>query len=390
MSQKGGTNRVRDIGSQETSIRSEVARKNVDHRLRSSFFLRFSKEFIQRAIEDRRVVSVFVENIPSRWSSIDLLHELSRASRIMDIFISGKLSGDDIRYGRDLRIVVVSWKNPFESVPGNGNLGETVAGGGIRGQLYKGVSFAQAADIFDEGLPAIRACKLGVSNPKSVAGSVSNIVFEPKSDWLNRFKTYAFGVLSEGVIVEEVEQCLSSKIKQDIGIKLIEGPHVLLKFKSRDSMITCVESEEVWNWEFFYLLKKWENGDGTSHRHCMLNIYGVPPIAWCDDFFSQIAIRFGSFIGLHNQINNSSHLTVAKVHISTTCVEPIKRDFRLSIGDRCFDIFVVEAQPMYALDRSFVNNLDVLSNKNGGSSSRNSCLKEDTYFEALLDLFWAK
>ncbi|KAJ4828725.1 hypothetical protein Tsubulata_033120 [Turnera subulata] len=140
-----------------------------------------------------------------------------------------------------------------------------------------------------------------------------SIVFKPTPERLNSLKSYAFAVVKEGYPLRKIGGLVSSLCTQKA---------------------VC-----------FDLLKEWDSGDCASHRLCGLNIHGVPPIAWCSEFFGHVAVRFG-------QIHQIS--------------------FDVEIDDKLFNVFANEA-----LSRSPIVTEGGKISNNGSTSSSNEGFGHD-------------
>ncbi|KAJ4824527.1 hypothetical protein Tsubulata_006941 [Turnera subulata] len=238
-------------------------RQETNQRAKPTFFSKWSREYVQKAIDEGRAHTVYVENIPSGWAMSDIYREMSRFGSVMDVCVPGKLSWNGIRYG-------------FVRFETRGKVEDLV---------------------------------MKVNKQGAIAGV---------------FKELA------GV---------------DVSVKLLGGEYILVGFASKSAMEACINKGEQWLGNYFQMFKEWGENDHATHHLCWLNVYGTPPHAWCEEFFQQIAIRDGKFVQLSNDSDNGCNLEVARIQILTTYKEPIMRAYKALIGDRCFEVSVVEAQP---------------------------------------------
>ncbi|KAJ4841713.1 hypothetical protein Tsubulata_002994 [Turnera subulata] len=342
-----------------------------------SGFSKYSRKLIQRAIEDGRVVSVFVEKIPSGWQSSDLYRELSKAGTVMDVFIPGKLSRNGIRFGfvkfenRGGVTTIIDYINKscngmlhaniaknrsWKSTPGNSSRPDkhyTLArsSGGraehvkedtmdrrrrfLVGKRTDARTFAQVTDY---------RARVTEAAPAANDNKGFSFVFTPTSDCINRLKACAFGMVKDNIPIDEIARGFTMISNSQIRIKRLGGVYVLVDFGSKDAMDACVSHKDAWFSEFFDMFREWKQGDCATHRECILNVHGVPPQAWNEDFFRLIAVRFGSFIKLHNSFDRSDYLEMAKVSIITTCRQPISRTFKVLINGLEYEVSAVEVQ----------------------------------------------
>ncbi|KAJ4821785.1 hypothetical protein Tsubulata_019845 [Turnera subulata] len=90
---------LKQSSSRGTRTGGSMKRSSSEQEKRPSFFSKQSRDFIRREEEAGRVRTVFLENIPTRWSSIDVYKEMSMCGHVMDIYIPVKLSWNGVRYG---------------------------------------------------------------------------------------------------------------------------------------------------------------------------------------------------------------------------------------------------------------------------------------------------
>ncbi|KAJ4836398.1 hypothetical protein Tsubulata_039458 [Turnera subulata] len=172
--------------------------------------------------------------------------------------------------------------------------------------------------------------------------------------------------MSEGCSFRKIVGLVSSSLKQEVEIKFLGGFYVILKLSSREAMLECLNSCEFRKRGYFDLLKEWELEDCASHRLGWINIHGVPPAAWCSDFFSQVAIRFGQFIRCHNELESSSDLSMARVLVLTTYKNPLSRSFEVAVGSKIFNAFAVDAPVTGSLDFEIHTGVRMCSNQTLG------------------------
>ncbi|KAJ4839744.1 hypothetical protein Tsubulata_044185 [Turnera subulata] len=194
-----------------------------------------------------------------------------------------------------------------------------------------------------------------------------SFVFTPTSDCINRLKACAFGMVKDNIPIDEIARRFTMISNSQIRIKRLGGVYVLVDFGSKDAMDACVSHKDAWFSEVFDMFREWKQGDCATHRECILNVHGVPPQAWNEDFFRLIAVRFGSFVKLHNSFDRSDYLEMAKVSIITTCRQPISRTFKVLINGLEYEVSVVEVQQPPMEEASWCIG--------GGSSSANGSEK---------------
>ncbi|KAJ4833477.1 hypothetical protein Tsubulata_008067 [Turnera subulata] len=299
-------------------------------RTKPLFFFRWSREAIQQAEEDDKIRTIYLENLPSGWVPSDIYCEMSKFGVVMDIFIPGKLSWNGVRYGFVRRHGGRSARGVMgkEAIPFRPWAREFV----LDGKVKEGRSFSQAVASESGNDSGKVGERIGDQDGNGVA-----VAFNSTNVCMEKLKSCAFGIVSSDVVTYNV----CSRIKS----LTMGGNHVPLAFKSREVMLACLKSGVLSESGLFEWLKPWEEGDCATNRSCWVNIYGIPPQARCEKFFRLITVRFGSFIKLHNSLEENNDLEVAKVLVLTTYKESIECFFKAMINNWCYEIRVVDVQP---------------------------------------------
>ncbi|KAJ4847426.1 hypothetical protein Tsubulata_006531 [Turnera subulata] len=154
----------------------------------------------------------------------------------------------------------------------------------------------------------------------------------------------AFGVITEGSDIGVLGRNLPVLLRKVVQVKMLGGNCILVVFQSREEMLSCVDVVDSWNNGSLILFRAWKDRDCATSRVCCLNVYGVPPHAWTEDFFNLIAVRFGRYVKLHNNLENINSLGVARALISITYRGPISRSSKTEIGEKFFDANLSEDQ----------------------------------------------
>ncbi|KAJ4822574.1 hypothetical protein Tsubulata_021481 [Turnera subulata] len=63
------------------------------------YFSKWSRKYVDNAINNLEATSVFVENIPARWLPTDIHLFLSKFGDILDVFLPNKLTKSGLRFG---------------------------------------------------------------------------------------------------------------------------------------------------------------------------------------------------------------------------------------------------------------------------------------------------
>ncbi|KAJ4832938.1 hypothetical protein Tsubulata_022986 [Turnera subulata] len=123
------------------------------------------------------------------------------------------------------------------------------------------------------------------------------------------------------------------------------GKSVLIQFNAITDLDSCCNRVPDWINSYFEVFKIWEDGDFPSDRVCWVHVFGTPPQAWNADFFSLIAVRFGSLLHVDLTHSGGNRIDVAKLMILTSDMMLIHSSFSVPINGKSFTINVEEAQP---------------------------------------------
>ncbi|KAJ4849585.1 hypothetical protein Tsubulata_019352, partial [Turnera subulata] len=264
-----------------------------------------------------RAINVYVENIPSHWSPIGMHRIMSKYGVVMDVFLPRKLSWNGVRHG------FVRFKN----------------NGYVLGIIKK-----HNAIVTEEGRPKANRAR-SMAEPRKEDRRKKDVGIPKVADEKGMLKACAFDILRSNTVTYDLCSRINSLIDSVVDVKALGSNHFLLAFDSREDMSTCLKSGLLSDSGIFEWLKPWEEGDCATNRLCCVNIYGAPPQACCEEVFSQVIIRFGSFIKLHNSLEDSNDLEVAKVLVSTTYKDSIQRSYKAKINNHVYDIRVIDVQP---------------------------------------------
>ncbi|KAJ4847405.1 hypothetical protein Tsubulata_049351 [Turnera subulata] len=380
---------LKQSSSRGTRTEGSVKRSSSEQEKRPSFFSKQSREFIRREEEARRVITVFLENIPSRWSSIDVYKEMSMCGHVMDIF-PGKLSWNGVRYGfvrfenqgtmgeivehinrrsndmlcanlaKKSRILATSNRDPkgkAKVVPTDHHQDRLRA---LGGKMKDGFSFSQAV-------------KLEPSQPKDQNRMVDkvdvNLVFHSPDECTKKLKACALAVIKDGIVSYDICKRVRNAIDATVDVKNLGGSYVLIAFESRNTMLACLNAGVLGDLGILDEIKAWDEGDCARNRVVWVNVYRVPPEAWCNEFFRQVTTAFGNYIKLYNSLDGSNDLSVAKVQILTTRKHYLEGCSKVRINGRMFDIRIEEVSTPYPFEMQSPLDIQIRSPRSGPSSS---------------------
>ncbi|PPD75527.1 hypothetical protein GOBAR_DD27547 [Gossypium barbadense] len=89
------------------------------------------------------------------------------------------------------------------------------------------------------------------------------------------------------------------------------------------------------------------NDDGMSNcRRTWLMCYGIPPHVWSKGTFHNIACHWGKFLRVDKDTENRVSLFRGSIEIITDHLQKIDKVIDLQVGDKCFEVRIVEIDPV--------------------------------------------
>ncbi|KAJ4844434.1 hypothetical protein Tsubulata_030254 [Turnera subulata] len=291
-----------------------------------------------------------------RWNHTDILLVLGRYGDVMDVFIPHKASKSGVRIG------FLCFRNDLDVNHLVENINKvSVDDGFLRSNVARNrngshPNIARLAPTLSRQNGAVDKCFVNERQSFSqVAGSSSSVPhgasdgglqFTSKGVTKDLLRSCAFGVLKEPMAPDDVLELFHvNQVSLEISVKPMGGKAVLVFFRRYEELMSVVHANWTWIKESFDIFRPWSNGDSASNRMCWINVYGIPPHAWCNKFFDLISIHFGLCVKPEKPLLEASNIDVARIQILTTLKEPIYKKFQVSVNGKAFDIVIVESQP---------------------------------------------
>ncbi|KAJ4825486.1 hypothetical protein Tsubulata_030264 [Turnera subulata] len=312
-------------------------------------FSKWTKKRIQNIIDNQGVINLYVENLPSRWTAIDVLLFLSRFGEVIDIYIPVKRA----RNGRRFGFVRFSACNDIQPLISSINLVK-VENGTLQALIAHGRPISRKPPHLKSNPPLppppsntinkrsfAETVKVTTSVPSSNLNCVidkASISFTPlqsETEWLSKS---AFGVLSEPMDFQIVSKLFHDHGHHDIKICELGGDSVLIQFPTPTAMHEFIESNSDWVSNFFDLLRAWQLNDGATNRKVWVRAKGIPLHAWSNGFFHTLVSRFGSLISVAPITENKTSLEYAYLQVITTIHKPILWDISVLIHGITFHV----------------------------------------------------
>ncbi|KAJ4828478.1 hypothetical protein Tsubulata_047979 [Turnera subulata] len=326
------------------------------------YFSKWSRKTVLNAIDNNLLISIYVTNFPARWVPMDLHLVMSRYGEVMDVYIPRKPNRDAKRYA------FVRFKNntptqhltqrinslhvdgiPLEaSVAKNRRIstGKPAAPTNVPGANGPGAtrvtnpnhkSFAEAVSGNSAGNISLRQTTL--PTPPTL-----NKIFFPKNSSPAWLETCALGVLKKPIPFKSLSTIILTNVETIVKVLPIGGVSFLIRFNSSEDIHNATSNMPSSFKELFNVFRPWTEGDAAFNRLCWVHIKGSPPYAWSRDFFQAVTSRIGSMVDWSRETMSIDCMDVAEILVLTNSSCFINCALTVSVGDKSFDIGVVESQ----------------------------------------------
>ncbi|KAJ4835270.1 hypothetical protein Tsubulata_040512 [Turnera subulata] len=275
-------------------------------------FSRWSRKHIQNSFDNNEILNLYVENIPLRWTPMDLHLILAKFGDILDVYIPTKLS----KLGR--RFSFVRFKKPanlqslithINSISADEEHLSASLARGKKDKTFQPTrnthqnphhlakrdtnnAFIKNNISFADTVKSNENTQVLPNIPESKKGPL--MTFIPKaisSTWLN---SCLFAILKHPMPIDAIHQLLSSHDLHDVKIIPLGGVSFLFRFSPSEDLANFNLQNHPQFLDFFDLLRPWQTGDAAHNRLCWVSIKGIPVQAWTKEFFDLLAIKFGN------------------------------------------------------------------------------------------------
>ncbi|KAJ4822305.1 hypothetical protein Tsubulata_034281 [Turnera subulata] len=348
-------------------------------------FSRWNRKIIQRAMGSNQVISVYVANLPSRWTPMDIHLVMSKYGDVLDVFIPKKPNSRGkryafIRFKNNIQTQYVLQRINSMQVDGERLLADIAIGRASSDALDfppKRRLRTQSSNLHLRNgrsfVEVVKPANERQKNPSSnVDGNPNNATYIPKDtslDWLHRC---AFGILKSPMPLDEVQELFSFKNCFVEKVIPLGGISFLFLFPSMNVLNDMVTSKETVFSQHCATFRVWKEGDAAHSRLCWMLVKGVPPNAWNEDFFSLIMSSVGAMVDWSEQSKLRTRMDVAEILILTENCSWIHKALHVNYGNNQLKIVMFESQfdPLdWSRSRCFPNSAEHHTSSDSGLDS---------------------
>ncbi|KAK8649226.1 hypothetical protein V6N13_129959 [Hibiscus sabdariffa] len=265
----------------------------------------------------RRGVTLFVENIPSRMQWKGLWHLFARHGEVTRTYVARKLS----RGGK--RFAFVSFGEDSDATRPMERLNGFNVYGIKTNKVGEGANM-DAAEGFVQG-----------EKVKKVRGHVQDEdLWELQKCLVGEMAT----VCSVRAIVDRLEKWGLNGIK----VRRMGGKTFLLSFEDEDLYIMLEDLEWSYLKEIFCKVEKWSEKRKRTQRATWIEVKGLPLHVWNDITLKRIAEIWGKFKALGENASRMLDYERVMVLISTILSQRIEETIIVEVGDEGYEVSVLE------------------------------------------------
>ncbi|KAJ4847778.1 hypothetical protein Tsubulata_003316 [Turnera subulata] len=198
-------------------------------------------------------------------------------------------------------------------------------------------SFAEAVSGNSSGNNSLRQTTL--PTPPTL-----NKIFIPKNSSPAWLETCALGVLKKPIPFKSLSTIILTNVETIVKVLPIGGVSFLIRFNSSEDLHNATSNMPSSFKELFNVFRPWTEGDAAFNRLCWVHIKGSPPYVWSRDFFQAVTSRIGSMVDWSRETMSMDRMDVAEILVLTNSSCFINCALTVSVGDKSFDIGVVESQ----------------------------------------------
>ncbi|CAL0322838.1 unnamed protein product [Lupinus luteus] len=123
--------------------------------------------------------------------------------------------------------------------------------------------------------------------------------------------------------------------------------HFLLKGDTEVNCSDLINMELDWCSALFRSISNWHPRLKTMEKIIWVRCWGVPVMAWTEEFFKFLAESVGVFVKVDDITLNMARVDFGRVLLSTNSMAPINKFLKVVCGSFEFDITLMEENPMF-------------------------------------------
>ncbi|KAJ4845647.1 hypothetical protein Tsubulata_042223 [Turnera subulata] len=279
--------------------RSTLPHSHPFQNTKPSYFSKWSRNQIQKAIDNREISSFYVENLPTNWTAVDVHMTVAKFSDVYDVFIPSKRS----KKGNRFCFIRVKPYPDSKSILTNINHIQS-PNGLLRAFIAKNRNITYKSSLFHTPKPTLSPPINPTKSNKPFADAVSGSSTESKTPkiWWTTYR---------------------------------RGPRVMKMLLSFQNLKSVNGSTDV----LLPLAANPSTNSTSTTCFCLMASTGF------QELFNLLSAFMGKLSDLSPETESRSRLDRAFLHILTTLCHPIDRSFSVTINNTVHHITLQEIPP---------------------------------------------
>jgi hypothetical protein len=155
-------------------------------------------------------------------------------------------------------------------------------------------------------------------------------------------RTGVVATISNGEVISVVRSRIADAGFTDVEAVHLGANKVFLRSLAGLDVVPMLEKARDFFTYLFSNWARWEDKVTPVQRGAWVRLYGIPLQAWNESFFKLCVFDCGRFIRADKYTVDKDRLDFARVLISTSSLEVVKRVERLLVDDSVVDVQVIE------------------------------------------------
>jgi hypothetical protein len=206
-----------------------------------------------------------------------------------------------------------------------------------------------------------------VKNGKeTTTNRISNRVlmsFEAEKEVVDRFKKAFVGEVIQPGMSYNIQNAFHRQGYFGVKITPLGANLTLLEGQEEGEVQALLDDAKGWLDQWFKDIRPWSPKEIDRDRIIWLRVFGIPPHAWNDLFFTQLVKPWGEFMNTDVGTAKKLSMDVARISIRTSCHQPVDEFFDILVNGETFRLRILEDS--YGPMRIILPNNNVTNGRDG-------------------------
>ncbi|KAL4388714.1 hypothetical protein GQ457_09G011480 [Hibiscus cannabinus] len=283
--------------------------------------------FHKTTLEESKIVTVFVSNLPQRLHWKGLWATFAHHGDVVDAFIPMKKNNDGKRFGFVRFSKKIDAQRAISRLNGFVLFGYRIfvslARFNVRNKFWRKVS--SKVNLEDKDGDFIQVSNESPS-PDCVEGIIDKVVLE-------RLSSCIIATTKKTCSAENLSNLLREKGLDEFEVRQVGGNQFVLDFDREELVFQCLNWEWLWLTDIFIDLGRWYKEFALENRVTWVAVHGVPLFAWNSFTFNNIINRLGEILYLEDEELIGSDFSIKRAKILTNQLNFIEETLSFSCDE---------------------------------------------------------